>query len=563
MPIESIVWKRRFMSWRSSSASADSAGALKAVRRQLAGFTGATEQAFLSVCQRLMDLQSRTREIAGQTSAIAALLANDQASVVLEEVLSAAHDGQDGEQAVQMVERIQENAREISREIYSVSPLVRTFDVLGIMTRIESARFEAAGVTFTGLADSVATLSLQIREQMSTTGASATVLVETIAVAAEKVRKVAQSRRQILAPLTRQSTAGLVKIKDHRARVAEASNLLTTRFEHIAEAVGDLVTALQSHDIVRQQIEHVVQALEHAGSDKLPAVVRLQAAQLDHSRRTFDTSIQQIRNALGRIECQIAEVAEESANLLGRSGTAEESYFSGVEADLASIVETLEASRRADQFLEEAAVSIRERVAGMSRTISGVHAVGLEMQRLALNATIQAVKLGEDGGALEIVAYAARTLAQNAGTASGTIENLLDAMNAGVSGLENVTEASSVSEAHIAQLRQGLEAMRSVQQEARGAYERTSELIAGLNQRILDAIAAFGAPDEFLEVLAEASKTLHAVSADFGQVDSAAVDEIASTYTMESERAIHKAVFEAVPGAEELPAAQEDNVEFF
>ena len=199
----------------------------------------------------------------------------------------------------------------------------------------------------------------------------------------------------------------------------------------------------------------------------------------------------------------------------------------------------------------------------MSRTISGVHAVGLEMQHLALNATIQAVKLGEDGGALEIVAYAARTLAQNAGTASTAIENSLAAMNGRVSSLESSTDVSTQSDAHIAELRQGLDALRSVQHEARGAYGRTSEMIAGLNQRIQDAIGAFGAPDEFLEVLEDASRTLHEVSADLGLVDSAAMDEIASTYTMESERAIHKAVFEAVPPTEELPAAQEDNVEFF
>jgi methyl-accepting chemotaxis protein len=307
-----------------------------------------------------------------------------------------------------------------------------------------------------------------------------------------------------------------------------------------------------------------VQALEHANGARLPAIVRLQAAQLDNSRRTFESSIEQIRNSLARIERQITEVAEESAHLLGRSGNAEESYFSGVESDLASILDTLEASRRADQFLREAAVSIRERVSGMSQTISGVHTVGLEMQRLALNATIQAVKLGEDGGALEIVAYAARNLAQNAGTAASTIEKLLTDMNDGVSRLESSTAASGGSEAQIAQLRGGLDGLRSVQVEVRGAYDRTTGLIAGLNERIGEAISAFGAPDEFLDVLAGAGTMLHDLSADAGSVDSAAADEIAATYTMDSERAVHKALYE---GVSETPAAhqdnQEDNVEFF
>lgn len=199
----------------------------------------------------------------------------------------------------------------------------------------------------------------------------------------------------------------------------------------------------------------------------------------------------------------------------------------------------------------------------MSQTIAGVHSVGLEMQRLALNATIQAVKLGEDGGALEIVAYTARTLAQNAGTASSTIENLLNAMSTGASNLETLIAASSGSETHIAQLRQGLDRLRSVQQEGRGAYDRIIELIAGLNDRVRDAISAFDSPEEFLESLAAATQELHDLSVNAASMDSAAVDQIASTYTMDSERAVHKAMFEAVPAPEESAAAQEDNVEFF
>jgi hypothetical protein len=88
-------------------------------------------------------------------------------------------------------------------------------------------------------------------------------------------------------------------------------------------------------------------------------------------------------------------------------------------------------------------------------------------------------------------------------------------------------------------------------------------MIAGLNQRIRDVISAFGAPEEFLDVLGAASKTLHDLSADAGAADSAVMDEIASTYTMDSERAVHKALYEAVPAAEEASAAQDENVEFF
>ncbi|MEI9972882.1 MAG: hypothetical protein WDO73_12955 [Ignavibacteriota bacterium] len=49
----------------------------------------------------------------------------------------------------------------------------------GIMTRIESSRFEAEGAAFGGLAEAVSALSQQIREKIGATAGSATLLLQT------------------------------------------------------------------------------------------------------------------------------------------------------------------------------------------------------------------------------------------------------------------------------------------------------------------------------------------------------------------------------------------------
>ncbi len=146
---------------------------------------------------------------------------------------------------------------------------------------------------------------------------------------------------------------------------------------------------------------------------------------MSHSRTTFETSVTQVRDALAQIVRNIAEVAGESARLPGLSGAGEASFFAGVQSDLAGILTILDSNAVEDHRLAEAAASVHQRVSGIAETIAGVRAIGIEMQRIALNATIQAAHLGTDGAALEIVAQAIQALARETETASGMLDGRL------------------------------------------------------------------------------------------------------------------------------------------
>ncbi len=263
--------RRLVMNWQSRSRVADTLAVVSNVRKNLSGFSHSAEQVFLPVGERLMGLQSRAHDIAAQTMLNTQLMSSDEGSLaVLDEVLQAARGTtQEGDVLVN-VQTLQQNAKTIHQAIDAIHPIVNTFDVLGVMTRIESSRFETAGASFAGLADAVTSLSRQIREQIGITAGSATEAFVTACQAAEQVRREVEAQRQNLGPLTRQSSAGLLKMKDHRGRISQANTLLGMRFEGISAAIGDLVTDLQSHDIVRQQIEHVLEALDRLELFDLP-----------------------------------------------------------------------------------------------------------------------------------------------------------------------------------------------------------------------------------------------------------------------------------------------------
>ena len=210
-----------------------------------------------------------------------------------------------------------------------------------------------------------------------------------------------------------------------------------------------------------------------------------------------------------------------------------------MESNLAGILDILDSNAVADRQLGEATVSVQQRVSEISQTIAGVQVIGVEMQRIALNAAIQAARLGQDGDALEIVANAVQGLAREAGTASGTIEDLLSNTRAAVMSLGQASAASEGSVAQRAQLRRSAEGLKSAQEEAQGGYAQTLEMIAGVKQQIGEAIALFGTQREGLDLLEGAIEKLRGLTLELPAGWSEAA-RIPSTYTMQSERVVHE-----------------------
>jgi hypothetical protein len=437
------------------------------------------------------------------------------------------------------------------------------------MTRIESARCEGADGTFAGLADDVTKLSGQIREQIDTTGVAAAVLLGTISKAAGEIRLVNGIQRENLGPLTRQASAGVRRIGERHNIAAEATKVLGARFETISRAIDEVVMALQSHDIVRQQIEHVVEALRVVDDPgHLPEAARLQEAQLSHSRETFEASVTRIRDAMGHIERSIRDVAEESAHLLGLSGGRERSFFVTVQSDLDGVLTLLDGQAKADRLLGEKAASVHEGVSAISRTIADIHLIGIQMQRIAMNATLRAARLGPAGGALETVAHSIQALAHQTEMDSGTLDDRLHAVREGASVLAEATAARGGSEVQIAHLRRSAEALGSIEDKARGDYTRTTALTDELQRQIRETAAAFGTQEESVQAMDIAREMLRGLCADGLSACSTASDAMVPGYTMHSQRAVHAALYQADGGeevaiADESLALPDDNVEFF
>ncbi len=211
---------------------------------------------------------------------------------------------------------------------------------------------------------------------------------------------------------------------------------------------------------------------------------------------------------------------------------------------------------------KEAAASVRERITGISKTIAGISAIGIQMQRIALNATFRPRSLGPWQHFYR-VAQAIAEPARLSGAASGTIEN-----HRATSEMQQWRSSSqrpprgACPKPNWNGLRLSVNELDSDQDKAQSGYARTIGLIAGIRQQIRESIAGFGDQDESLDMLATATQTLRDLSNSARPRGSGGATEIAAVYTMQSERAVHQALYDTVRETR-YPAPLEDNVEFF
>lgn len=563
----------RWSGWSARGRNRKAQETIEKVRRELTDLNATTEDAFLAVGSQLQDLQSGAQAVARAATSIARILSNDVGAhtlISLDEVLEYGRARSDAGARADEIQKFTSSAKAIQASVAHFEHVVKSFDVLSIMTRIESSRFGSSTANFDALADDVSNLSRRIREQMNTTAGLAEALAENASAAALQIRNVALDQQQNLKPLSERVRAGLVRIQDHCGRSADTAERLAMRFEEVSRKMGDVVSALQFQDIIRQQIEHVLEALNPAsyepglqGRNTQPNI-RLQAAQLDNARETFLSSVESVRNALMGIDRNVAEMFAESSQLLGSSATGTRSFFVSVEEDFDAIAAILDRNTSGDRRLAGIDSAVRAMLAEMTASVADVQAIGIQMLRVSLNAMVQGIRLGSQGSTLHTIAQAIQSLARGLDETCGQIQRQFETIHGIADALTISAEGPSGANPECANLHQSITDLRAIHERTEESYKQTAPLVDHFAKQIQETIQMFGTQEEVADVLAHATKALQEVAP---AADSAPVglDPLSTAYTMHAERSVHTAVLLGDPAGLAKDGANEaaENVEFF
>jgi hypothetical protein len=388
---------------------------------------------------------------------------------------------------------------------------------------------------------------------------------------------------------------GLKAFEERRRRAVESSARQAADYQALCEAAGNVVRSVQFHDITRQQIEHVIEALRQlrsacgTGRDSLPpdahAILAVQSSQLCGAARVFASSVGHMEGDLENMAVRVQAMAEAGKSLMGISDDEHDSFFLRMEGHFTAILKMLGTCTTAQAEMESTAASLAETINRMRGSVAEVRGIEIRIQRIATNATIRATHIGTDGDALNVIAEVMHRLALDSNANTEVVAGTLDAMAraavrvAGRSGDEALDARAGANEM-VDEIRRSVVELHASNECSFSRVHQISTLGSRLAGDFGTVSSGFSAGALFAQVVTHAREELDRIGAQAGSashegaeaVSISHLESLSERYTMQMERDLHDSVTRgsataAAPTEEPVAVLQDgdlgDNVELF
>jgi methyl-accepting chemotaxis protein len=552
---------------------------LRLQQDRLCRLAGTTEHEFLAIGARLQEFYARTTEIGGISAAVTDQLGGEEIREAISELGCIVDrmgdflnllEGEAEQSSSTLLETLQMIAG-VDEPLAGFKKIMKILHVLGISTKIESARLGQLGAGFNNLADDVENLAVQINEKstriMGENVSLSCKIRETLARMSD-IEAVERENVRLVIDKTRSSLEMITGV--HR-KCAEVAAVIAAASGEISRNISQVVTSMQFHDITRQQLEHVQEALcdlehqlteAHAASDRINqsmssnqdkaaevyGVCRLQSAQLLHARDGLTAAVSGIVGNLQGLADKGRGIARQTREMIRVADGAGDSLFIEIEKGLAPVVGLLAKSAAANINLARAVESVAETVGEISSFVVDIETIGEEIKLIALNSQIKAARTGDEGAALGVLAEAIQRLSVEAciqtAAVTGTLREITRVTEA-LSGKAAVTSCSGEldAEAMAARLKGLIDAIRIMNDEVMAALAQSDDTVQALTADIESAtggITVHGAVDAEVESITAKLAQIMAQACEIApEAATADLAALSGRYTMQSERDIH------------------------
>ena len=476
--------------------------------------------------------------------------------------------------------------RQLSRVAGDQEAIAFEIKALSVLTNIEVARLGTVGAGFHYLAQELANFSKSVIEDTKelarhTDGRRAAI---------EETRRVLSAElprlREELARIEVELGNALAVVDASLTQLSSTPVQLRTCVEDIARQIAGVVAAVQTHDITRQQIEHVqaafalISASMRKGGDLEDGVVQ----ELPRAYAGLTIQIYQLRSVKETVANWASQIKTCMSGIL-RVSTSEVVGIGPVvleqERKVSSQLAHIELLERESQAYSD---KIQRTLGGLSNLMQLVSehlqrskSVRDRLRLLAFNSIIEASHLGTQADAILAISTSIKGISaawgqitEQSGHAMQEILNLVKQTNQVMEAFseasnERLREAQVQTRAALGNLRSAAEFAASQAQQMKAATEKMQAQVAGVGQTgdLLDA--CFGRGDA---VLAEIERLRRQLEVDHPDVkeryDATEVEQLFSaSYTTEMERDVLQAALRgtALPVAQ--PSFAGNSVELF
>ena len=325
----------------------------------------------------------------------------------------------------------------------------------------------------------------------------------------------------------------------------------------------------------RENAEMARQAAEAANSaeqqgDGLDALCR---SVLPIWARQIDAARKQTEEAITTLSGRFAGIAEkletaESASRAAAGGTGSGGIMDILEvtrADLDAITRTLHSTQQSKQTMLSEIAGLAKFTEELKKMAADVGSIAGQTNLLALNAAIEAARAGEAGRGFAVVADAVRKLSSESGETGKQISAKVEGVNAAINAtLAAAAQSTRLDEASISARDSTVARILERFSMETQALEASSEILqresAGIRAEVADVLVSLQFQDRVSQMLmhiqSDLEKLEQHVAASGGKELAIEVgawlNDLASSYTMAEQHAVHAGGQDARPQESEI-----------
>ncbi|MBI2353427.1 MAG: methyl-accepting chemotaxis protein [Deltaproteobacteria bacterium] len=548
-----------------------------AVLREMAG---TTEDEFLQIGSQLQDFHQRSSEITSMANRLMEAVSGNQALSLIErlrrmmadtEAYLAAARGRSRD-SCETLERILDLLDQVSVPLEGFQKMYKVLRMLSTSTKIESARLGEMGTGFLTLAMDVEKLSYLVNDKSGNILKQRQVLAGMIADNLKVVHSSESTQDREVNAILESTTTSLDELVSVNERCSRFGSLVFSVSGEVSGSIGEVVASMQSHDITRQQVEHIVEALERlaldlrAGGDaaadmgrqrrliiEAGDVCELQSAQLRHASSELFAAVCSIGDNLREVARRQARMAEETLAATGIGDSAGHSFVEGMSRGLSTVTAVLANCARADQEMSTTMKKVASTIGEIAGFVTDIEDIGSEIDLIALNSQIKAAHTGREGAALGVLAEAIKRLSVDAVTQTEAVSQTLIRVNEVTEHLfQEVEEDNEQAVFRITlmeeELKEILGTLGSMNMDLVALLSGLNNRVGSLTDAIDRATAGIGVHEQTKRTAEEVMAGLDRIVVHARKLEPASTEfkenlrHMEERYTMQSERHIHETI---------------------
>jgi len=541
---------------------------------------GATEDEFLHIGSELQSFYQRSVDITHMAGQLLEIVSGERLTMLIEQLQQMMADMEQyltdargrSSDSFKTLDQVQKLLEELTEPLEGFQKMNKTLRMLSISTKIESSRLGELGSGFVNLAMDVERLSHQVNEKSSTILSHRQLLASTIGSNLKSVHANEESQDAEIRGALSSTASSLQKLIDVTHRCADFGSMVSEVSANVSSNISEVVSSQQTHDITRQQVEHVVEALEKlcvdlvavgngAGNNELCRkliiesgdVCELQEAQLRFATselyRAVCTIVENLRDVAGKQ----AAMAQETLSVAGVADSGGSSFVDELKQGMSSITSVLVGCAQSDHNIAETMQGVAATIQQITGFVEDIDYIGSEIDLIALNSQIKAAHTGREGAALGVLAEAIKRLSDEAVRQTETVTSTLTVIHTETEHLSAEATQDGIGSGGLitsmeAELSGIIQTLGVMNDDLFAQLAALGEGVRSLTADVEQATAGIDVHERIKSMADEVLGDLKRIVDQARQIEPASsqfkqnLRHMEERYTMESERHIHEAI---------------------